>query len=172
MKKWLASLGCVLFGIGAGLGGAYLVGTLEAMSTGPMMSLGSSRGDAFDRIYDKFAYLGATEQAAADCTGKGDLQGILANESKVVALLQETSAKTSGLAPPIDAAQARLAIRVLVTTENDPQDKSVSLLAERAKGLAVKAGWKNPAEAHLRDIIAALDKDHCEASPLERAAAQ
>jgi hypothetical protein len=152
---------CIVLAFAVGFGASYAKDSLEALSASGLVYVGSRKQDSFDRMFDQLAHLGTIEYAAADCAGRHDVHVVLMNESKILTLLAEGNNQTDTLSPPLAAAQARLAARELIAAGTQSSSEPHSSLAERARSLAVGAGWKDPSETHLREIIEALDRDHC-----------
>lgn len=166
MKKWFPSLLCIVAGAVLGFAAAYALGSLKAIFTSPWLTSKSEKGDDFHQVFDSLAYLGTTEQGAANCTGNSDVQTVLTNEAKAIVILSERSENASRITPPIDAAQARLAIRALIEAEKRSGSGASPELLERATRFATAARWQNSSAPHLREIIVALNKDHCEELPI------
>jgi hypothetical protein len=166
MKKWFPSLLCIVAGAVLGFAAAYALGSLKAIFTSPWLTSKSEKGDDFHQVFDSLAYLGTTEQGAANCSGNSDVQISLTNEAKVIAILAERTKNPSPITSPMDAAQARLAARALIEAEKRSGSEASPELLERATRFATTARWKNPSATHLREIIVALNKDHCEQLPI------
>jgi hypothetical protein len=151
----------IMLAFAIGFGAAYAKDSSEALSASGLVYVGSRKQDSFDRMFDQLAHLGTIEYAAADCAGRHDVHVVLMNESKILTLLAEGNNQTDTLSPPLAAAQARLAARELMAAGTHSSGEAHSSLAERARSLAVAAGWKDSSEPRLREIIEALDRDHC-----------
>jgi hypothetical protein len=152
---------CVVIAFVIGFGAAFAKDSLESLSASGLLYVGSRKQEGFDRMFDQLAHLGTIEYAAANCAGRHDVHAVLMNESDILTLLAEGNKQTDSLSLPLAAAQARLAARELLATGAQSRGKTYSSLAERARSLAAAAGWKDSSETHLREIIEALDRDHC-----------
>jgi hypothetical protein len=153
-----ACLICAFVGFGA----AYGLGALHFASESGLLYVASRKQNSFGETFDKLAHLGTIEYAAANCSGTGNVQTVLKNETEMLALLTDENKHRDAESLPLAAAQARLAARELITSgaQSSSGDRD---LVERARALAVSAGWNDPSETHLHQIIEALDKDICKA---------
>jgi len=151
MRTWISSGICIL--VSATVGFAIGVGTWASMSAfySPIAGKIYVTTGGFDSLFDGMARLGADETLASKCDGKGDLKFALDNEAQTIRVLQN-SARTARLAPPLEVASARLSARNAVAGRQTDRE------AER---LLRSAGWRNTSESHMREIIEALDQDHC-----------
>jgi hypothetical protein len=156
---------CVAIAFAIGFVAAYAKGSSKALSASGLVYVESRKQDSFDRMFDQLAHLGTIEYAAADCAGRHDLHVVLMNESGILTLLAKGSQQAGALSLPLAAAQARLAARELIAVGAQSMGEDHSSLAKRATSLAAAAGWKDSSEAHLREIIEALDRDHCTQPP-------
>jgi hypothetical protein len=157
----IVAISGVLLAFVIGLGAAYVRNSLGSVSASGLLYVGPRKQDAFGQTFDKLAHLGTIEYAAANCSRTSDVQLAISNERKMLALLAEENKPTNGESLPLAAAQARLTARELINAETQSGKDGYSALVEQAKSRAVEAGWKDPSEAHLRQIVEALDRDTC-----------
>jgi hypothetical protein len=151
----------ILLALVVGFGTAYVRNSVRFVTASGLLYGGPRTGDSFTQAFDKLAHLGTIEYAAANCSGTSDVQVALTNERKILVLLEEDSKHPGHQPIPIAAAQARLAVREMIETEGRPSTQIDSGSAERARSSAASAGWKDSSDAHLRQIIGALDRDIC-----------
>lgn len=160
----ILGLASILFAFLVGLGSAYGLGVLYFVSRSGLLYVASSRQDNFGQMFDQLAHLGMIEYAAANCSGVGDVQTVLKNEGQMLKLLAEGQNHGDAESLPLAAARARLAARELIDAGTQLQSNDHSAMEESARAVATSAGWKDPSETHLREIIGALDRDTCRAS--------
>lgn len=150
----------ILLGFVVGFGAGYVRNAVGFVNASGLLYGGNRKGDGFTQTLDKLAHLGTIEYAAANCSHTGDAKVALTNESKMLAMLDEDSKRDDRRQLPLAPAQARLAAREMIETDGQSTNADSSLV-ERARSLAVAAGWRDSSDAHLRQIVEALDQDAC-----------
>jgi hypothetical protein len=145
-------------GVFAGLAVGYAVATVEAVSELPFMESNRSPRTDFGRTVEDFSRLGVYESAAANCRGTSDEQLAISREGEVIRDLQQRKAVDTSL---LNLAEAKFLVRTIVATEKNPSAQIQTNTALRVDGLLGNAGWTNPSEEHLREIIQELDRDQC-----------
>lgn len=122
-------------------------------------------GDNFQRVFTDMAKLYAFETLASNCKGATDMPTVLGNEADLIQNLRK-AANGSGLTPPIDVAESRLAIRNAMATEGLKDPTLQSAQVARAQKLLESSGWRDPsASRRMREVIKALDHEECGQSP-------
>lgn len=147
-----------------GFGAAYGLGAAHFASQSGLLYVASRKQNGFSETFDQLAHLGTIEYAAANCSGTGNVQTVLKNETEMLALLADGNKHRDAGSLPLAAAQARLAARALIAAGAQSGSGERSGLVERARALAERAGWKDSSEMRLHQIIDALDKDTCKVS--------
>jgi len=151
----------ILLAFALGFGAAYVRNSVKFATASGLLYSGSRKEGGFTQTFDKLAHLGTIEYAAANCSGRNDVQVALTNENKILALLDEDNRHADRQPVPLVAAQARLAVREMIETEKRSGTSASSGMAERARNFALSAEWTDSSDAHLRQIMDALDRDIC-----------
>src|SRR3981081_3419816 len=88
-RNQFIALGSITLAFVIGFGAASARGTLRFGSESGLLSTGRGKQGSFGQMFDKLAHLGTIEYAAANCSGRGDMQTVLTNERKMLKLLAE-----------------------------------------------------------------------------------
>lgn len=165
MRRWSTLVISIAVGLSIGCGIGYAIALVRAGTNTVMVAHPS--GDNFKRVFAGMGKLNALERLASNCTGESNIPSALSNESELIKDLRE-AADRNGLTPAINVAESRLATRSALLAERAKDPKLQSEQEARASRLLESAGWRDPSPAHMRQIIAALDLDHCgQSSPKE-----
>lgn len=169
MRNRLSIAACVLLGLALGYGAGFATRVVGVFSEMPFVSNPYAGRDSFAKVFRGFGRLGAAETVAGSC-GRPKNDPLAAEDFAIHAI--QDAASAASLNPPLDVAQARLALRRanLAEKNNDPQGKTQ--YDETASQLLQKSGWKDPSAAHVRQIVTQIDADGNTCSPGEAKAGQ
>jgi hypothetical protein len=161
MKRWLSSFIAVAVGLSIGAGIGYAVALIRARTNSVLIA--RPAGSRFERIYIDMGKLNALETLASNCKGVSDITSVLVSEADLIQNLGEAG-NGSELAPAINVARSRLAIRNALSAELAKDSKVQSEQEARAQKLLEGAGWQDASAARMKQIIAALDQEQCQQS--------
>jgi hypothetical protein len=158
MRKWLL-LVLVIVGVTAGVGVGYATATIEVAFSMPFLGAHHSNKESFDRVVEDYARLGGYESVAANCSGTSKAQLALGMEAEVIRDLQEHKTSDANL---LNTAEAKLLVRATILAEKDARaNHQTADTVQHVEDLLKNAGWMNPSEAHMRDVVQELDQDQC-----------
>jgi hypothetical protein len=163
MNRRLLPLIGGLVGIGLGLGFGYVGAVAGMVSQIPLLRLNRSAAGGFDRELDDFSRLGALEYVAA-CGERNSALRALDSEAEILRGIRERNG--SDASALLRVAEARLIVRKAMATEHQesPMKLHPDAMKQGAPSVEVllkDAGWRDPSESHMRDVIRALDDDQC-----------
>jgi hypothetical protein len=161
-RKGLLMLIGVVVGIGVGFGLGYFRAAAGTVSQMPLFQPSRPTAVGFDREFDDFSRLGAMEYVAA-CGDKKSALRALESETEILNGMRERNASDATWL--LHVAEARLIVRKAIAREQEsPMNLQSDALKQDALSVEILlkgAGWRDPSESHMREVIHALDDDQC-----------
>jgi hypothetical protein len=161
-RKGLLKLIGVLVGIGLGFGLGYFRAVAGTVSQMPLLQPSRFTAVGFDREFDDFSRLGAMEYVAA-CGDRKSALRALESETQMLHGMQERNASDSTWL--LRVAGARVIVRKAMAREQEsPMNLQSDALKQESLSVEILlkgAGWRDPSESHMREVIRALDEDQC-----------
>jgi hypothetical protein len=143
----------LLFGVSIGAGLGYAGALLAAGATTPLLS--RPTGDAFNQLFLGIGRLGALEIAAAQCSGRMDGQLILKEEGELIPNIRG-AAHAQGLNPPLEVAEAILAIRNEGSAREVVKEQVQARREKEIQNLLKGAGWGNESFPRIQETVTRL----------------
>jgi|SRR5580658_2978714 hypothetical protein len=158
MRTLVFGLLCLIASVIVGFAIGYSAMSFRAVATSPVGLNLATRDDPSARVFVEMVRLKEAESVLGSCKSaptSSSLQASLRIESELIGALR-TDAKTSGLAPPLDVAEAILELR-----SNSALLKSATGTgggeARTVNELLRRSGWPEDSEHALRDALARMD---------------
>jgi hypothetical protein len=149
---------CLILGVIVGFALSYTAMSATVAATSPVGLNLARVNDPFGRLFVEMVRLGEAETALRSCASMSNptsRQAILTAESELIGGLR-TDAKSSGLAPPLDVAEAIVGIRSSDPLPKPTVGRGIDEAATVGQ-LIKRSGWPEHSELTLREALTKLD---------------
>lgn len=156
MRLWIVVV-TILGSVVLGAAGGYAGAAMSLAAGTPFASPSEPPGRGFDGVVEDFARLGGYESVAANCSGSVDTTRALKMEAEAIHDLEQRGGSDASL---LHLAEAKRLVRTLSIAAKNSQTDGHSEV-QRAQDLLKDAGWREPSEVRMREILRDLDQDQC-----------
>jgi hypothetical protein len=158
MRQWVFRFLSLVAGAIGGFAIGYAAMTLRVTAMSPTGLNLARTADPIARVFVEMARLEEAEKVLGSCkttSNPSSQQALLGVESDLIGGLR-TDAKVSGLAPPLDVAQAILGLRTNGALPKAAMGDGVRE-ATTVNELLKRSGWPEDSERALREALAKMD---------------